>query len=331
MYRIKKYLNMKIADVIKWNAAPGVFAWKYPSEELSTKSQLIVSETQEAILVNQGNFIGPFTAGRHTLNTQNYPILGSILKIPFGGNTPFTAEVWFLQKAFSLEIKWGTSDPIQIEDPKYHIFIPVRAFGQYSIQVNDSIKFMKKLVGTVPVFVEKTLREYFKGIILKYVKDLLAKYFVEKNVSIIQISANIKEISDSLLSEISNDIENYGVKIINFNVNSISTDDSDPSVARLRRALAERAEMDILGYNYQQKRTFDTMEAAASNQGNGSAMNAGMGMAMGVGMGLPMGNIAGQMAQNLNPTNITPKFCSNCGNPLDPSVKFCPSCGARVL
>lgn len=322
---------MAIADVIKWDAASGVFAWKFPSEELSTKSQLIVSETQEALLVNQGKFIGPFCAGRHTLSTENYPMLGSILKIPFGGKTPFSAEVWFIQKAFSLEIRWGTLDPIQIEDPKYHIFIPIRAFGQYSIQICDSIKFMQKLVGTVPVFVEKTLRDYFKGIVLKYTKDLLAKYFVEKNISIIQISANIREISDSLLYEISNDFEQYGIKIINFNVNSISTDDSDPAVARLRRALAERAEMDILGYNYQQKRTFDTMETAASNQGAGSVMNAGMGMAMGVGMGMPMGNIAGQMAQNLNTANIAPKFCPNCGTALEATTKFCSSCGTKII
>lgn len=321
---------MAIIDVLKWNAAPGVFAWKFPSEELSTKSQLIVSESQEAILINQGKFVGPFTAGRHTLSTENYPLLGSVLKIPFGGNSPFTAEVWFIQKAFSMEIKWGTMDPIQIEDPKYKIFIPIRAFGQYSIQIKDSAKFMLKMVGTMPSFAINPLQSYFKGIVLKHTKDLLAKYFVEKNISIIQISANIKEISDFLWSEINKEFLDYGIGIVNFNINSISTDDKDPVVARLRRALAERAEMEILGFNYQQKRTFDTMETAASNQGAGSTINAGMGMAMGVGMGIPMGNVAGQMAQNLITPNAKAKFCKNCGSPLDGIAKFCPSCGTQI-
>lgn len=315
---------MQLADVIKWNAAPGVFAWKYPSEELSTKSQLIVSESQEAILLNQGKFVGPFRAGRHTLNTENYPLLGSILKIPFGGKTPFSAEVWFIQKAFSLDIKWGTPDPIQVEDPKYHIFIPVRAFGQYSLQIQDSTKFLLKLVGTLPVFVEKTLKDYFKGILLKHTKDLLAKYFIEKNTSIIQISANIREISDILHDEISRELEYYGIRIVNFNINSISTDEKDPAVARLRRALAERAEMEILGFNYQQKRTFDTMESAASNQGNGNLMNAG------IGMGITMGNVAEQMSQNLNTTKVNSKFCPSCGNPINGNVNFCPSCGTKI-
>ncbi len=321
---------MALVDVIKWNASPNVFAWKFPSEELSTKTQLIVSESQEAILVNQGRFVGPFSAGRHTLSTENYPILNEILKLPFGGKTPFSAEVWFIQKAFSLEIKWGTLSPIQIEDPKYHIFIPIRAFGQYGIQISDSKKFLLKLVGTLPVFVRKTLEDFFIGIVLKHANDLLAKYFVEKNISIIQVSANIREISDKLCADISNELDEYGVRITNFNINSISTDETDPSVARIRRALAERVEMDILNFNYQQKRTFDTMEAAASNQGGNSLMNAGIGMGIGYGMGIPMGNIANQMTENLNTTKVTPKFCSNCGTSLSGNAKFCPECGTKI-
>ncbi len=322
---------MAIAEVLKWNALPNVLAWKFPSEELSTKSQLIVAESQEAILVNQGVFVGPFAAGKHTLDTQNYPVLTRIVKAALGGRTPFSAEVWFIQKAFSLEVKWGTMNPVQVEDPKFHIFIPVRAFGQYSIKVSDSVKFMKKMVGTMPAFTVKTLDNYFKGIFLKHTIDLLAKYFAQRNISILQISANILDISDMLSSDISKELEDYGIKIVNFNVNSISTDENDPAVARLRRAMAERAEMEIMGFNYQQKRTFDTMEAAAANEGSGNAMNAGIGMAMGVGMGMPMGSIAGQMAQNLNPANIKPKFCSQCGAPVDTAAKFCSSCGAKIM
>ena len=322
---------MPIARVLKWNASPNVFAWKFPSEELSTLSQLIVSETQEAVLVDQGKFYGPFTAGRHTLNTLNYPILTSLVKKVLDGNTPFSAEVWFVQKAYSLEIKWGTSLPILVDDPKYHILLPVRAYGQYSIQICDTIKFLSKLVGTMPTYTEKTLQEYFKGIILKHTKDLLGKYFVERNVSIIQIVAYTKDISDALFKEITKETEEYGVKIINFTVNSISTDEKDPAVAKLRRVLVEKAEMDILGFNYHQKRTFDTLESAANNQGtSGEIMNAGLGMALGVGMGTPMGHLVGQMAQNLSASHRSSKFCSNCGNPIIETANFCPNCGMKI-
>lgn len=321
---------MPLFNVIKWNAAPRVYAWKFPSEEIPSNSQLIVSETQEALFVNQGNFIGPFGAGRHTLNTENYPLLGTILKLPFGGNSPFTAEVWFVQKSYSLEINWGTSDPIHVEDPKYHIFIPIRAFGSYSIQIQDSAKFLRRLVGTLPVFVEKTLKDYFKSIILKHTKDLIAKYFIEKNVSIIQISAHIREISDFLKSEMLKELAEYGLEVVYFNVASISTDNNDPSVVKLRNALAEKAEMEIIGFNYQQKRTFDTMESAAQNQSNGGLINAGLGMGIGMGLGVPMGNTMGHMAENFNMTKQAQKFCSNCGESLSANAKFCPSCGSKI-
>lgn len=88
-------------------------AWKYPSEELGTWTQMIVAESQKAFLFKSGQPVGPFLAGRHTLDTANYPILGQILKIATGGRSPFTAEVWYVNKVISLDIKWGTPTAIR--------------------------------------------------------------------------------------------------------------------------------------------------------------------------------------------------------------------------
>ena len=120
---------MAVINVVKMDLAPGVYARKFPSEELSTWTQLIVSESQEAILLKEGRMVGPFGAGRHVLSTANYPGLISFVKLATG-RSPFTAEVWFIQKSMKLDSKWGTSGAIQLEDPKYHIMLPVRAFGQ---------------------------------------------------------------------------------------------------------------------------------------------------------------------------------------------------------
>lgn len=319
---------MAVIDVVKLDFAPGVFAKKFPSQELSTWTQLIVSESQEAILLKEGEAVGPFGAGRHVLSTANYPGLTRILKT-VTGQSPFTAEVWFIQKALKLDVKWGTAGAIQLEDPKYHIMLPVRAFGQYGIVVDDSAKFLFKLVGTLPAFVEKTLTSYFKGIVVTRVKDLIAKYLVEKGISILQISAHLNDISSVIESQVSAELTDYGVRIVNFNVNSISTDDNDPAVKKLRDALASKAEMDILGYNYQQKRSFDTMQTAAGNQGAaGSIMNAGMGLGVGMGFGVPMGNMMGAMAQNLQSPQTTP--CPRCGKNVPPDSVFCPHCGENV-
>ena len=142
--------QMAIIDVVKWEAGDDVYTWRYPSQELGTWTQLIIAESQEAVLVKEGRMLGLFRAGRHTLDVNNFPFIRDFVEIPTGGRTLFTAEVWFVNKAIPLDVKWGTGDPIQLHDPVYGIMFPVRAFGQYGVQGEDSKKFLQKLVGTIP-------------------------------------------------------------------------------------------------------------------------------------------------------------------------------------
>ena len=148
---------MSAIDLVKWNGSPSLLAWKFPSEELSTWTQLIVNESQDAYVVRGGVYEGPFGAGRHTLSTENLPLLRSLIGIPFGGSSPFSAEVWYVNRVTNLDVRWGTPDPIQLLDPRYGIMVPVRAFGQYGIRIVDSKKFLLKLVGTLPGFDADTL------------------------------------------------------------------------------------------------------------------------------------------------------------------------------
>ncbi len=87
---------MAIVEVVKYNGKPDVLAWKYPNEELGTWTQLIVNESQEAVLVKGGKVFDVFGSGRHTLETANIPILNKIINLPFGGRSPFTAEMWYI-------------------------------------------------------------------------------------------------------------------------------------------------------------------------------------------------------------------------------------------
>ena len=321
---------MSMIDVLKWDAAPRVVAYRYPDCELNYKSQLIVTESQEAVLVKEGLFYGPIGPGRHTLETKNFPFLSKMVAaLTTNRKTPYTAEVWFLQKSIPLDLKWGTSDPVLVEDPKYHIAVPIRAFGQYGIRVSDSCRFLARLMGRLPAFTEKTLSGYFKGVIVTRAKDVIASVIAQENCSLLQIGTKLNELSASLEKRISEDLADYGVELRLFMVNSISTDDADPSVVQLKKALAKKAEMDIIGYSYAQERSFDTLQAAAGNEGNaGAVMGAGMGLGMGVGVGSPMGNAMATIAQNINPTGA--KHCMNCGSQLPPGAKFCPGCGTKT-
>ena len=316
---------MAVVEVVKYDGSPDVFAAKYPNSELGTWTQLIVNETQEAILFKGGIACDVFGAGRHTLDTKNIPVLNKLVKIPFGGKSPFTAEVWFVNRVFSLDIKWGTTSPIQIQDPKYKVFIPVRAFGQFGIQVEDSKKFILKLVGTLPTFDKMTLIKYFRGVYLTKAKDAISSYLIHKGISVLEINAYLDEISSFLQEKISPYFAEYGIKLTSFFVNDINVPEDDKAVIQLKKALAKRAEMDIVGYSYQQERSFDTLEGAATNPGSaGAVMGAGMGLGMGVGMGNTMGMQFGGIAQAIN-TNA--QACPSCKASVDANARFCPSCG----
>jgi membrane protease subunit (stomatin/prohibitin family) len=278
---------MAIIDLVTHSFAPEEYAHKFPNSELSTWTQLVVHESQEAYLFKEGRMVGPFRAGRYTLDTANFPFLSSLMKIPFGGRSPFTAEVWFVNRTMPLDVKWGTQDPIQLEDPKYSVMLPVRAFGQYGVQIDNASKFLLKLVGTVPTFDRLHLTSYFRGLILTRAKSAVAQYIVRQEVSILKIAAHLNEISDLLKSQMEPELAEFGLKLVNFFVSSINTEESDPAVAQLKAALAKRAEMAIIGYTYQQERSFDTMQTAAGNPGGGQSglMGAGIGLGLGVGMG----------------------------------------------
>ena len=317
---------MAIVDVVKYDGSPEVFAWKYPNSELGTWTQLIVNESQEAILVKGGQICDVFQAGRHTLSTNNIPLLNKLVNLPFGGRSPFTAEVWYINKVFSLDIKWGTSTPIQLQDPKYKVFVPVRAFGQFGIQISDSKKFLLKLVGTLPVFDKATILKFFRGVYLTKAKDAISSYLVHKNISILEINAYLNEISDFLKEKMVPVFAEYGINLASFYVNDINVPEDDSAVIQLKKALAKRAEMDIVGYSYQQERSFDTLETAAGNRGAGAISSGLMGAGIGLGMGVGMGNQFGGMAQNLN-TNDT-RECPSCKGRIGTNEKFCHHCGA---
>lgn len=352
---------MAIVEVVKYNGSPDVFAWKYPSEELGTWTQLIVNESQEAILYKGGQALDVFSAGRHTLETANIPILNKLVNLPFGGRSPFTAEVWYINKIYALDIKWGTPSPIQLQDPKYKVFLPVRSFGQFGIQIDNAKRFLTKLVGTLSVFDKDNMLKFFRGLYLTKVKDAISSYLVKNGISVLEINAYLDEISEHLKEKMVPILDEYGIKLINFYVNDINVPEEDQAVRKLKDALAKRAEMDIVGYSYAQERSFDTLESAAVNAGGGQSglMGAGIGLGMGVGIGGAFGNQMGGIAQCINTAVMKkcPKChadiesdkrfcsvcgcdtssaqeslqnqvaCSNCGHSFSKSAKFCPQCG----
>jgi len=292
---------MALIDVVKWDGSLDQFVWKFPSENLRMGTQLVVKPGQWALFVRGGQLLDVFSEGTVSLQTNNLPLLTTLLSIPFGGNTPFQAEVWFVNKLSKLNNRFGTSAPLQLEDPKYGLIVPIRAFGQYGFRVSDPKAFLSTLTGTARVFGAEKICEYFRGRVVSALATVIGRALAEKGLSIVQIAAHLDELSQFCQERISADFAKYGLEIISFNFESINFSSTDPSYIKLKQIKEKAAELNIIGRDiYQYDKSMDVLKTAAGNEGaGGSLMQTGIGLSMGMAVGNQIGQQAGQMVTNL--------------------------------
>lgn len=290
---------MALIDVVKWDDHGDLIVWKYPESELSTATQLIVNESQQAFLFKGGACFDVFGAGRHTLGTANIPLLNHVVNLPFGGTSPFAAEVWFVNQTTALDIKWGTRSPIPLEDPKYEIVVPVRAFGQFGLEIVDGAKVIKKLVGTTPDFSRETLAQHFQGLLISHLKTAVAKAMVQEGIGILELSTQLLVLAEKVQLALEPEFAEYGVKFKSFTIMSLNVPDNDESYVMLKRAKANAARRRVEGISYEQERSFGVMESAARNEGGG-VMGGMLGAGMGAGLGVGLGAQAAQTMNHLN-------------------------------
>ena len=292
---------MALIDVVKCDMVDGEFCQKFPSDDLKIGTQLVVYPAQTAFFVKGGAICDEFTAGTYTIKTENIPVLNKIINLPFGGDSPFKADVWFINQIAKLNMSWGTPQPIQIEDPKYRIIVPVRAHGQYGLKVSNPRLFLESLVGNLQSFTAEKVDQFFKGRVISALNTILAQRIIEKNTSVLDINTKLWELSGECETTLNSQLAKYGIDIIEFSIMSITVPQDDESVVRLKEAKDLAARLNITGRDvYQMQRSFDVLEKAAGNEGAGGQM---MGMGVGLGAGLNVGNTMGAIAsQTMNTT-----------------------------
>jgi membrane protease subunit (stomatin/prohibitin family) len=296
---------MALIDVVKSVSNDNEFIIKFPSEDLKLGTQVVVNTSQTAFFVKGGMIFDQFESGTHTLKTENIPLLNKLINLPFGGNTPFQAEIWFVNLISRLDIKWGTPIPIQIEDPKYKVIVPVRAFGQYGFKISNPRLFLETLVGNMTLFTADKINNYFKGKVIASLTSLITTQMITNNISILEINAQLEQLSDYISERLKPDFEKFGVQIINFYFISINVPENDPSIIRLKEAKDLAAKINIIGRDiYQMDRSFGVFDKAAQNEGGVAAnlMGAGLGLGAGLNVGTQMGNIV----SNINTSNFNP-------------------------
>lgn len=259
--------------------------WRWPSDTLTLGTQLIVNQSQEAIFYKGGQAVDVFGPGTHTLAADNLPLLQKLVNFPFGGRTPFSAEVYFVNRHAKLDMKWGTADPFRITDPVYHIIVPVRSFGQFGIRISEPRSFVTQIVGTLHEWKAEKISSYFKGLVVMHTKDAVARFIATNKISVMDITASLETISKDISERVVSEFARFGIEIVNFFVMSINVPDDDPSLLKIQEIMASRAELEQLGDSYRLKRTFDTLEKAAENDGGtaGALLAAGLGVGMGMG------------------------------------------------
>ena len=332
---------MKLVDVVEWRSQErDVFAWHFPETNLSTYTQLIVSESQEAVLFKDGQMLGKFGPGRHTLDTKNLPILSKLYGFPFGGKNPFVAEVWYVSKIQLRNLDFSTPS-FRYHDPDYKTMVPLIARGRYGIQVADSEKFLKKLVGTSNRFTSHDITDHFQGEISSDVTSAISGHMQADTIGIKAVSGYLSKLSAILREDLKPVWGEYGFDLISFNLSSVDIDESRKEGQEILEAMAQQSAQSIAGYTWQQKQTFDVAGKALGGGTEmgilGAMMMAGGGLFGGNGNGVanaamaPVASTAGADAkssgQMTKESMARMVFCSKCSRKYPSTSKFCPYCG----
>jgi membrane protease subunit (stomatin/prohibitin family) len=341
---------MAFIDCIEWNCQrDDIFAWKYPKRNLTTMTQLIVAESQEAVFFSKGRLAGKFGPGKHQLSSENIPIIYTLFGLPFGGKNPFTADVWFVNKACRISDSWSTT-PMRYMDPGYRSMIPLTAKGSVGFTVSDAEKFLVKLVGTFNEFDSSQMLKQCQGIFDTNIKSKLCTHMSQLNLGILNVSQSLADLTGLIKYDLEEFWSEYGVKIVDFFITSIDLDESTEEGRKIAQALSDRTAQNIAGYTWQQKQAFGTVNNVFG-KGDLGSMGAlmmmglvgggnGFGGGMGAGMVQPtdtryLGDVSGnthsasQMNQNGNQNAgpVRQVFCDKCGKKFPITSKFCPYCG----
>ena len=291
---------MALVDVLKYEAPDdSIFVWKHPSNQIKIGSQLIVGEGQQAIFVKGGQALDCFDPGTHTLVTGNIPLIDKLINLPFGGDTPFSAEVWFVNTTVKRDLKWGTPSPIPLMDATLGFPVSARAFGKWGAKIDDVRSFVTQVVGTQSGASSDKIHSYFIGQIVQSFSKFLSGVIARGEASILQVSALMTELSNEASRDISDELSKFGVNLVNFNIESINIPDEE--MTKIQDVFAKTLEAKELskievGGAFAAVKSFEVLNNAATNQSDGS-LGAMLGAGIGLGAGLPIG---GQLGQQLN-------------------------------
>lgn len=344
---------MAIIDCVSWSPQGSelIFAYKYPQNNLSTYTQLIVNESQCALLFSKGELLGKFGPGKHTLKTENLPLLRKMYGFPFGGKNPFMAQVWFVNNIENFSIPWAIRK-LAVHDADYQTNLPLLIDGQYGLRVTDPEKFLIKMVGTRDIFTQSHLTQQFEGEFTTKAKSAVVSFMINNHIGYKTISAHLSDISNLLRHELTEFWKDFGIELTKFYVSNVDIDTTTPEGQKVKEAIATQSSMSITGHTWQQEQMFGTANNALNSLSGGLGGNGLLGGLMAINMMNGMSGTLGGAAmdpQFNQPTfgsgnrpenaassssrnfsgGVKMVYCAACAKKYPSSMSFCPNCGNK--
>ena len=218
--------GVKELAIARPDSAKGLWVYKHPDQTIPMKAQLTVDQDEVALFFKNGQYVGTFSAGRHTLDASNIPFLGQLVDKFTGGNV-FICEVFFVTTREMPSIKFGTTVG-DVPDPQTQLRVRLMVHGEFSAKAMDPTKLVVGLVGQRATDNEAFLG-WFKSQIQKVIKDHIAELIVKENWPVMKVSsgAYTEEIETFTIGAVRKHIESYGVEIVRFGDFTISMDPAD--------------------------------------------------------------------------------------------------------
>lgn len=315
---IMDFIRSELINVIEWtDNSTDTMVYRFPvhDNEIKMNAQLIVRESQAAIFVNEGQLADVFGPGRYQLSTENMPILTTLKSWKYGFNSPFKAEVYFVNTKQFTERKWGTMNPIMMRDAEFGM-LRLRAYGIYAFRVTDPAKFMKDVFGTNSSYSVEGLEGQLKRSIVSGVSDLIAEF----DKPALDLAMYYDEMSAAGKDKIQERFNQFGLTITSFYIENISLPQE------VEKVLDQRTSMGVMGNHMNKFTQYQAAQAirdAAQNEGGGFA-GAGVGLGAGAAIGQAFGKaMNGSYQQESEPKET----CPSCGKQANAAAKFCPHCG----
>ena len=247
--------------------------WKYPNREIEVGSQVIVNESEEALLFENGQLIEILDAGRHVIESGNIPGMDGIIRRSIGNNSPIKIDVWFVSKVVSTDYKWGVQ--LQVKDNTHQLIVPVGSYGSILLRIEDPASLVLQVVGKKKEMSKDELKDFLMPSIERSLKEYIAEKIKQGTLDVFNIETILVEASNKTKDSLEVLFERFGLKVIEFFIQGIEVIGDNPEYKKIKESLADAASLrirakaasDTKGF-YQEERTLDALNKAAEKDSN---------------------------------------------------------------